>query len=211
MKAKQKIDKILELVIKKIQEEVTSLIGAELTLSESDNTLISKEDFFDQPTGKVVALKLDITGEIEGTGCMLVRVKDAIRLGGTLIMLPLNELEQAIAAEDYNEETKDSFGEIANIISGSYTKVFEESYPKSCRFIRKEQEVIIPAKVEIDSAEPVPNQLLYQVKSLMKLDDTEMGELTVLLPASTFGLEEEQEQVDKGKSDSQKHQKVQKA
>ncbi len=189
MKTKQRIDKVLESVTKKIEEEVTALIGAVLTLSESENTLISKEDFFDQPLGKQVSAKLDITGEIEGAGCLLVRVKDAIRLGGTLIMLPQNELDETIANEEYNEETKDSFGEIANIIAGSYTKVFEEMYPEACRFIRKEQEILIPAKVDIASEIPVPNQLLYQISSKMKLDDKDMGEMTVLLPAAAFGLE----------------------
>ncbi len=190
MKVKQRIDKILESVIKKIQEEVTSLIGAVLTLSPSENVLISKEDFFNQPLGKQVVARLDITGEIKGIGCLLVRVKDAIRLGGTLIMLPQNELEQTIDNEEYNDETKDSFGEIANIIAGSYTKVFEEMYPESCRFIRKEQEIFLSLKVDIDSDQPVPNQLLYQITSSMKLDDTTMGELTILLPAAAFGLEE---------------------
>ena len=193
MKAQQRIDKILESITKKIQEEVTALIGAVLTLSESENTLISKEDFFDQPIGKQVVAKLDITGSVEGRGCLLVSVKDAIRLGGTLIMLPLQELEKVISSEDYNDETKDSYGEIANIIAGSYTKVFEEMYPDPCRFIRKEQEILIPSKVDIESDEPVPNQLLYRITSSMKLDDVEMGDLTVLLPAAAFGLEKKEE------------------
>ena len=192
MKAQQRIDKIVESVIKRIQEEVTSLIGAVLSLSDSHKGLISKEDFFDQPAGKQISVQLDITGGVEGVGCLLLGVKDAVRLGGTLIMLPLNELEQVISNEEYSDETKDSFGEIANIIAGSYTKVFEEMYPDACRFIRKEQDILIPSQVDIDSDKPVPNQLLYQITSSMKLDDVEMGEMTVLLPASAFGLEPEE-------------------
>jgi chemotaxis protein CheY-P-specific phosphatase CheC len=193
MKAQQKIDRILEAVTKKIQQEVTALIGAVLTLSESENTLISKEDFFEQPIGKQIVAKLEISGSVEGAACLLVGIKDAIRLGGTLIMLPLQELEKVIVSEDYNEETKDSYGEIANIIAGSYTKVFEEMYPEPCRFIRKEQEILTPSKVRIESGEPVPNQLLYCVSSSMKLDDIEMGNLQVLLPAAAFGLSNKEE------------------
>jgi chemotaxis protein CheY-P-specific phosphatase CheC len=193
MKAQQRIEKILESITKKIEEEVTALIGAVLTLSESEKTLISKEEFFDQPIGKQVVAKLEITGSVEGRGCLLVSIKDAIRLGGTLIMLPLQELEKVISSEDYNEETKDSYGEIANIIAGSYTKVFEEMYPDPCRFIRKEQEILTPAKVDIESDEPVPNQLLYRITSSMKLDDVEMGDLNILLPAAAFGLEKKEE------------------
>jgi chemotaxis protein CheY-P-specific phosphatase CheC len=193
MKAQQKIDRILEAVTKKIQQEVTALIGAVLTLSEPENTLISKEDFFEQSIGKQIVAKLEISGSVEGAACLLVGIKDAIRMGGTLIMLPLQELEKVIASEDYNEETKDSYGEIANIIAGSYTKVFEEMYPEPCRFIRKEQELLSPSKVRIESDEPVPNQLLYCVSSSMKLDDVEMGNMQVLLPAAAFGLRNEEE------------------
>jgi chemotaxis protein CheY-P-specific phosphatase CheC len=193
MKAQQRIDKIIESVTKKIQEEVTALIGAVLTLSEAENSVITKKDFFDQPAGKKIVAKLDITGNVTGSGCLLVGVKDAIRLGGTLIMLPPQELEKVIGSEEYNEETKDSFGEIANIIAGAYTKVFEEMYPEPCRFIRKEQEILVPLKVDIESDEPVPNQLLFQITSSMKLDDMEIGDLTVLLPAAAFGLEQKEE------------------
>jgi chemotaxis protein CheY-P-specific phosphatase CheC len=193
MKAQQRIDKILESVTKRIQEEVTGLIGAVLTLRDTKNSCISKADFFDQPAGKQIAVKLDITGGVEGIGCLLVGIKDAIRLGGTLIMLPQHELEKVIGNEEYGDEIQDSFGEIANIISGSYTKVFEEMYPDACRFIRKEQEILIPLKVDVESDEPVPNRLLYKITSSMKLDDIEMGDITVLLPASAFGLEQEEE------------------
>ncbi|MDR3630936.1 MAG: hypothetical protein P4L42_11420 [Desulfocapsaceae bacterium] len=137
-------------------------------------------------------MKLEVTGNVDCTACLLVGIKDAIRLGGTLIMLPQHELEKVISSEDYSEETKDSFGEIANIIAGSYTKVFEEMYPDPCRFVRKEQEILIPMKVDIESDQPVANQLLYQVSSTMRLGDTEMGDLTVLLPAAAFGLEQEE-------------------
>ena len=42
---------------------------------------------------------MDITGEITGKGCLLIGIKDAIRLGGTLIMLPAAELEEVIDRE----------------------------------------------------------------------------------------------------------------
>ena len=65
-------------------------------------------------------------------------------------------------------------------------------YQGACRFVRKEQEILIPMKVDIESDQPVVNQPLYQITSSMKLGDFEMGNLTVLLPASSFGLEQEE-------------------
>jgi len=202
MKHRQRIDKIIESVQTQIQEEVGGLIGAELTLTLIPGEIISKEDFFSQPLAKQVFAKMDITGEVEGKGGLLLSVKDAIRLGGTLIMLPPAELDEVISNEEYDGETEDSYGEIANIIAGSYTKVFEEMFPKACRFIRKEQEVIVPKKIDIASDEPIPDDTYFQITSKMQLDGTSMGELIMLIPAVPFGLAEPKQRLASSDSDS---------
>ncbi|THB72567.1 MAG: hypothetical protein D6B25_16545 [Desulfobulbaceae bacterium] len=190
MKERQRIDKILEAAHQRIQEEVGGLIGAELTLTNRPSELVSKEDFFDQPMAKQVFAIMELAGDLEGVGGLLISVKDAIRLGGTLIMLPPSELEEVVASENYDGETEDSYGEIANIIAGSYTKTFEEMYPKGCRFIRKEQQVLVPIKVDIESDEPIPNEMYYQVTAGLTLDDTEIGDMVFLIPALPFQLVE---------------------
>jgi len=190
-KAQQRIDKILESVRTRIQDEVGGLISATFLLSDLQRQFVSKEEAFEQLSGKQILAKMDITGDIQGHGCLMLEVKDAIRLGGTLIMLPANTLDEAVISGKYDEDTEDSYGEIANIIAGSYTKVFEEMYPDSCRFVRKTQEVIIPVKVNIDSDEPVPDQLYYQIVAGMTLNDRQLGNLVMLLPAAPFGLEAE--------------------
>jgi chemotaxis protein CheY-P-specific phosphatase CheC len=189
-KVKKKLDKILEFVQERLGEEVGGLMGAKLVMSNLQTQMISKEDFFDEPYGKMVLSEMELSGEIEGNGGLLISVKDAIRLGGTLIMLPENELVEAVTSEDYSEEIDDSYGELANLIAGAYTSTFEEMFPKSFRFIRKTSTVISPMKVEVDSDQPIPNQLYYKVSSSMKLNDTELGELILLVPAESFGLVE---------------------
>ncbi|MFN2354804.1 MAG: hypothetical protein ABR512_09810 [Desulfopila sp.] len=189
MKTQRKLDKVLGEVKGRVQEEVGSLMGANIKLSDPSSRIISKADFFEELSGKKIAAKLAITGEIEGTGGIVIGIKDAIRLGGTLIMLPRAELDDVAKSENYTEEIEDSYGEIANIIAGSYTKGFEDSFSQDCRFVRKTHEVIAPAKVDIQSEEPFPEQYYYWVKSSMVLDGVEMGDLEVLLPAEPFGLE----------------------
>ena len=61
-----------------------------------------------------------------------------------------------IKDEDFGEDCSDAFGEIANIISGVYTAVFEEQYSQKLRFIRKELKDILPAEVEPESDAPIP-------------------------------------------------------
>ncbi|MDJ0623906.1 MAG: hypothetical protein QNJ17_13135 [Desulfocapsaceae bacterium] len=189
MSTQKKVDKVLKMVRERVMEEVGSLLGVGFHLSESVNQVISKAEYFAELNGKKVVAKLDVTGEIEGLGAIMLSVKDAIRLGGTLIMLPAAELDQVVKNENYSEEIEDSYGEIANIIAGSYTKAFEDSFPKDCRFVRKEQDVVVPLKVDSSSTEPIPEQYYYWVRSSMKLDDQEMGEIDVLMPAEAFGIE----------------------
>lgn len=190
-KNKKKLDKIFEIVQERLGEEVGGLMGATLIMSDFQTRLVSKEDYFDEPSGKIIFSEMDLTGDIEGKGGILMSVKDAIRLGGTLIMLPENELQEVVSSEDYSEEIDDSYGEIANLIAGAYTSTFEEMFSKSFRFIRKTSSIITPVKVDVESEQPLPNQLYYKVSASMKLNDNEMGELVLLIPAEPFGLVEE--------------------
>lgn len=189
-KAKKKIDKILELTQERVSDEVGGLMGATMSMSDFSTRLISKEDFFDEPSGKLIFSEMSLTGEVEGDGGIFISVKDAVRLGGTLIMLPESELEESVTSEDYSEEIEDSYGEIANIIAGAYTKTFEEMYSKSFRFVRKNQELLSPMKVDVESDKPIPNQNYYEVSVSMELNGAQMGKLILLIPAAPLGLDE---------------------
>ncbi|EKD34217.1 MAG: hypothetical protein ACD_75C02424G0002 [uncultured bacterium] len=192
MEQQKRIDKILQAVETRVQDEVGALLGAEFILDSGARKLVSKAEAFEQLLGKQICAHMDITGDVSGKSCLLVSIKDAIRLGGTLIMLPDSELQEVIGREEYREEIADSYGEIANIIAGSISKDFEEMYPKTCRFIRKEQEILVPAKVDIESDSPVINQQFYLASCSMILDGKQMGDLIFLLPAAAFGLEQEE-------------------
>ncbi|HHB75962.1 MAG TPA: hypothetical protein ENK84_05400, partial [Desulfobulbus sp.] len=190
-KKQDRLDKIMAACRERMQEEVSALLGKAMTFAEPETKVLSKEEYFSEPAGKSVLAHVQLEGDIEGRGCIIVPVRDAIRIGGTLIMLPDSELDSVISEEEYTEELEDSYGEIANIICGSLTSTFEEQYPKSFRLVRTEQEVILPVKVDIESDEPVPDDTYYLMSTAMALDGVEMGKLQLLLPAVSFGLVEE--------------------
>ncbi|MCL2458309.1 MAG: hypothetical protein FWF31_05560 [Desulfobulbus sp.] len=189
MKAKERFDKILFSCRDRIQEEVSALLGKPIKLGEPEFRHASKEDLFSEPGGKEVLIHASLEGELQGNGCVLVGIKDAILIGGTLIMLPESELENILSEQDYSEELQDSFGEIANIICGSVTMTLEEQYPKNVRLVRREQEVIVPVKVVIESDQPILDVPYYLMTTPMQLDGHELGSLRLVLPASPFGLE----------------------
>lgn len=188
MKARDRLDRIIEACRERIQTEVSALLGKELTLASAETDILTKEDFFSMPAGKMVLAHVQMEGDIEGQGALLVLLKDAIRIGGTLIMLPESELETVVTEESYTEEIEDSYGEIANIIAGALTSTFEELYPKNFRLVRTEQEIIIPVKVDVESDKPIPNDTYYLMTSALHLDGVEMGDMHLLLPAGPFGL-----------------------
>ncbi|PIE59726.1 MAG: hypothetical protein CSA32_02755 [Desulfobulbus propionicus] len=188
----EQLNKIIEACKDRIQEEISTLLGKKFQIaSHKEPKVSSKGQLFEQLEGKSVLAHIQLEGELEGKGCVLVSLADAIRIGGTLIMLPESELEAVLSEEKYTEELEDSYGEVANIFCGSLTYTFEEHYPKSFRIVRTEQEIVLPLEVDIDSGEPVPVGSYYTCSFLMNLEGREMGELKVVLPAAPFGLAEE--------------------
>ena len=188
MKARARLERTLQSSRERMQEEVSALLGIPFKMGEPEFRLVGKELVFEGREGRQVLAHVKVDGEIEGQGCLLVGIKDAINIGGRLIMLPDSELKSVIAAEEYSDELEDSFGEVANILCGSATYTFEEQFPKNVRLIRTEQEVIQPTKVEVASDRPIANGT-YLVMSLpMEVSNQPLGTLDLVLPAEAFGL-----------------------
>lgn len=190
MKSQERFDKILIAGASRIQDEVTALIGKPFKLGTPQTGPIDKESLFGDLGGKQVLAHVRLDGDIQGAGCLILGIKDAIQIGGTLIMLPEAELESVAAEQQYSEELMDSYGEVANIICGAATVTFEEQYTKAVRLIRTEQEIILPAKVDIESEQPIADVPYYRLSMPMEIDGKALGELHLLLPAEPFGLAE---------------------
>ena len=190
MKAQERFNKILIAGVERIQDEVAALVGKPFKLGKPEIGSVDKETLFESLSGKQVLAHVRIEGDVQGKGCMIVGIKDAIFIGGNLIMLPDNELDAVIAEQEYSEELQDSYGEVANIICGALTVTFEEQYPKTVRLIRAEQDVFLPAKVDPKSDEPIVNEPYYQVAVPMNMDGRALGSLYFALPAVPFGLAE---------------------
>lgn len=188
MKARERFDKILFASCDRIQEEVAALLGKPFKLDQPRFRQVDKEELLADQRGQRVLAHLRIEGDVQGKGCLLVDIRDAIHIGGVLIMLPESELASVIQSEDYSEELADSFGEIANIVCGAITVIFEEQYPKKVRFIRVEQEVIASLNGAVQSQHPIADIPWYVMTVPMHLGERELGELDLVIPASAFGL-----------------------
>jgi len=188
MEETQAIDEIIESAQQKIQDEIGGLIGASLSLAKPQGEIVSRDDLEGQLSGNVILTHIEISGDIAGNGYLLVKVRDAIRLGGTLIMLPQAELDELIESESYDEETEDSYGEIGNIITGIFTSLFEEMHDSSCRFERGVQHLIKFPFDDEKTGELIDDTLFYKITSNITLADVSLGPLILMLPAAPFDL-----------------------
>ncbi len=191
MEERQIIDKIIDSAHQKIQDEIGGLIGVPLSLKQSQNKIVSTGDLLQQLSGSQILTSLEISGDIAGTGHLLITVKDAIRLGGALIMLPKTELDERVENEAYDEETEDSYGEIGNMIAGIYTDLFEKMHESPCRFQRGDQRLVTFPMTGEESEQPIAETLFYQIDSDITLDGEQLGALILLFPATPLGLAED--------------------
>ncbi len=188
---KKLVDVVFKATISQVGEEVGALLGQPLTCDDIQLQLISKADFFSSHClEKSVLSHMKVTGDQEGLGFLIAQVPDTIIMGGTLIMLPDDQIEERRKKGIFDGEVADAYGEIANIISGSLTQTFLDRYPQQIRFIRTESEVITPTKMDLDSDQPFPEGTYYLASCAMHMDEYELNRLFLIFPAEVFTLED---------------------
>ncbi len=188
-KHKKRVDQTLASCQEKMAEELGSLLGIEVALAGLETSFVSKKDFFsDHVSGKQVIADMDVVGDLHDTSFFALGIRSAIHLGGLLIMLPASELQKVISEEDFGEDARDAYGEIANIVAGVYTSVFEEQYTKKLRFIRKSLQEVVPSKVESADDETIPNGVFYLSTMLLSAGGEEFGNVHMLFPVNLLQL-----------------------
>ena len=187
MNHRERLEQTLLACRDRIQEEVAALIGKPFRLGAPVFLLADAGTLTIEPAaaGRLfVPVRLD--GEVAGMGLMLVRLGDAIRIGGLLVMLPEVELQGTVRAEAWSEEMADTFAEVAGIVCGALSAVFKEQFPQQVRFLAAGQQVVV-------AGDPVPPSSLatgemFVLTLPMEAEGCDFGPFTLALPAAPFGL-----------------------
>ena len=188
--ARDNVDSLLEIFRAKVQEQISDIVGAKTSCSEMKNMIVSKEQFFlDETKGKQVATTLEVSGDIEQNCYLYLGLKDVITIASTLLMLPDEEKEQALADNQFSPDIEEAFGEIGAVIAEVISEVFEEHYSKHFTFTPGNLETITPMKVDLESDEPIPDQTYYVNRLKLHLEGDDNGWLQLLFPAPMLGLE----------------------
>lgn len=187
--AKKLTDVVFNAAISQMGEELSALLGADLVCNDIKLLMTSKADFFaNHCSDKSTMADMKVSGEREGCGFMFTQIADAIALGGTLIMLPEDQIEEQRSKNLFEGEVEDAFGEIANILAGGLTQVFLDRYPKQLRFVRTESKTIVPTKIDMSGDDPFPEGDYYLASFAIAMEGFDLKRLLLLFPAQVFDL-----------------------
>lgn len=190
--AKKIVDVVFNAIIGQVGEEIGALLGQTLKCDDIQLVMTSKSDFFSNHClEKSVMTNMKVTGDREGLGFMIVQVPDAIALGGTLIMLPEDQIAEQKQTGQFDGDVEDAYGEVANILSGSLTQVFLERYPKKLHFVKTEAETIVPTKIDPSSDQPFPEGAYYLASFAIEMEGHELNRISLVFPAEVFDLEQQ--------------------
>ncbi len=191
--AKKITDVVFNATIGQAGEEIGALLGHPLKCDDIQLVMTSKADFFSNHCNdNSVLTHMKVTGDREGLGFMVIQVPDAVVLGGTLIMLPEDQIEEQKNNGQFDGDVADAYGEVANILSGSLTQTFLDRYPKQLRFIKTETETIVPTKIETASDQPFPEGNYYLASFAIQMEGHELNRILLVFPAEVFDLDNEQ-------------------
>lgn len=190
-----RITAIFEALAEKLANGLTDLMGCSIEVSLISERRVSKDDFFASFHKKLVMANMDVSGSREGKMHCFCQLKDAVLLGGTLIMLPPAELEKQVRKEEFSEDEADAYGEIVNIVSGELCQAFDEMAVDKLHFKKTNIEVVLPAKVQADADEPFPPGEVYQVSFDLALEGQQLQTMEMVFPPILLGLVSEEIEV----------------
>jgi len=178
------LNKLSNEIIEKLSEEVGGLLGQDFTVNDIQHGLQSRDEVYSPLSGKQVLTTLTVSGDAEGVAYVVVGLKDAITLGGTLILLPPDEMAARRKKQLFDGEVSDAYGEIANIMAGVYTAVFIEHADPKLHFKKTELKDFNPGPND----STIPPGTYYTSVGQTKMDGAPLGALSILIPPQLLKL-----------------------
>lgn len=184
----ERITAIFSTLAEKLASGLGDLLGCSVEVHLKNERRTSKTEFFAGFYKQLVMANFDVTGSREGRMFSFCQLKDAVLLGGTLIMLPPAELDKKVRKEEFTEDEADAYGEIVNIVSGELIQAFDEVSADKLHFKKTGIDVVIPGKVVAESPEPFPAAEMYQVSFDLILEGQQLQSMEMLFPPMLLGL-----------------------
>ena len=169
-----------------VESEVGALIGTDLKVSLSSASLIKKQGFLENQSGRNSIICLPMGGRYEGEGCLVVAEDCAVRLAGKMLMLPSMELNEIISGGSYadEEELNYAFDDIAKCLVIAFLDTFQRSSNFIATVTCRSQRMAEGRKATVEVLEHLsPDQTYYQVSGRITLAGVTTNTISLLLPA----------------------------
>jgi chemotaxis protein CheY-P-specific phosphatase CheC len=170
------------------REEIETLLGNSLDFSGQQTKLCLKKDILDGTRGKKILSRIDVSGDKQGEGYILLPLKDALFIGATLLLMPPEAITQSIKQGKFEGDLADAFGEIINILVGCYSNRFRDDFPIKLALKKGTVETLVASQVNPDSNQPFRADNYYMVSTSFQMEDSLMGPLEIFFPTSMLGL-----------------------
>lgn len=169
-----------------VEDKVGELIGTDLEVSLLSASLIKKQGFLENQSGRNSIICLQMGGRYEGEGCLVVAEDCAVRLAGKMLMLPSMELNDIISGGNYADEVElnYAFDDIAKCLVIAFLDTFQRSPNFIATVTCQSQRFAEGRKETVDALEHLPpDQTYYQVSGSITLAGVTTNTVSLLLPA----------------------------
>ncbi len=177
------VESVFNTIIDQLADEVGALLGIPIELGNHKLQVIDKKQLFEIPRSRSVLTTMVVSGDESAEAYIITDLKDSVILGGTLIMLPNDQIEENCKQRTFEGEAADAYGEVANIIAGIFTSVFLDMYPANLHFKRTTVADFVPTQIDPASDKPFPPGAYVHSSCSMAIEGFELHNLEVIVPA----------------------------
>jgi chemotaxis protein CheY-P-specific phosphatase CheC len=182
------IDAVLIDGLTAVQEELEAFLGDTVEFVEPQTGYKKKQDLLAKTRGKLVLARIAASGERSGEGFMLLPLKDAVYFGGVLLMMPPDGIAQTVKQGKFEGEVADAFGEIANILVGTYSQRFKAAEPIGLTLKKGAVEALVASQVDMESGAPFAGGDYYLLSARIRMGEKTYGPLELFFPPHLLGL-----------------------
>ena len=176
----EKVRKVMESCLASMEENIVALVETSVSLKIVETGRVSASEVTAGLVKSWPTLVGQLSKEYSGLVSFFVNIADAATLACLLRMVAHETVKERREQEEYDEEDREAFGEVGNILFSVVDEVFRKSLPKAVSFrLLKTVEVGPGTEEEVFSEDD-----LYALRISVKVGDFPEGDTFFFLPAS---------------------------
>lgn len=183
-----KLNEMLNVALAQAAQECGTLLGQELVVQETSAVEVNREAYFKDMENASFFVGLESQGDYQGVFYVVLSIRDAIVLSGTLLGVPQDRITQKKKLAILEADDVDAFSEIANQITGAFNEVFKPKLPKPIHLKQRAPKQFVPGTDEIADDEPIADGDYFLLQSQLTLAGAKMEQIQLLIPLALAKL-----------------------